>query len=85
MADCHAWPPRHSAAEASGLSGGSRPAVCTKRIQPGEIFSEMHESGLEHLSQVRWALLEADGDLTIIPEQGHGLPVARTRDRDAGL
>ncbi|WP_437752099.1 DUF421 domain-containing protein [Sorangium sp. So ce1389] len=56
-----------------------------ERIQPEEIFSEMHRSGLEHLSQVRWAILEADGDLTIIPEQGHGLPVARTRDRDAGL
>ncbi|WP_437730360.1 DUF421 domain-containing protein [Sorangium sp. So ce1335] len=56
-----------------------------ERIQPEEIFSEMHRSGLERLSQVRWAILEADGDLTIIPEQGHGLPVARTRDRDVGV
>ena len=30
-------------------------------------------------------ILEADGDLTIIPEQGHGLPVARPRTRDAGV
>ncbi|AUX44838.1 hypothetical protein SOCE26_063070 [Sorangium cellulosum] len=56
-----------------------------ERIQPEEILSEMHKSGLEQLSQVRWAILEADGDLTIIPEQGAGLPVTRTRDRDAGV
>ncbi|WP_437806802.1 DUF421 domain-containing protein [Sorangium sp. So ce1078] len=56
-----------------------------QRIQPEEIVSEMHKSGLADLSQVRWAILEADGDLTIIPEQGHGLPVARTRSRDAGV
>ncbi len=56
-----------------------------ERIQPEEIVSEMHKSGLEHLSQVRWAILEADGDLSIIPEQGHGLPVARRGARDAGV
>ncbi|KYG03016.1 hypothetical protein BE18_10865, partial [Sorangium cellulosum] len=53
-----------------------------QRIQPEEIVSEMHKSGLAHLSQVRWAILEADGDLTIIPEQGQPLPVARPRARD---
>ncbi|WP_437720708.1 DUF421 domain-containing protein [Sorangium sp. So ce861] len=53
-----------------------------QRIQPEEIVSEMHKSGLAHLSQVRWAILEADGDLTIIPEQGQPLPVARKRTRD---
>ncbi|WP_437964075.1 YetF domain-containing protein [Sorangium sp. So ce260] len=56
-----------------------------QRIQPEEIVSEMHKSGLADLSQVRWAILEADGDLTIIPAQGHGLPVARTKGRDAGV
>ncbi len=56
-----------------------------ERIQPEEIFSEMHKSGLARLSQVRWAILEADGDLTIIPEQEGGLPVTRARDRDAGV
>ncbi|WP_437331992.1 DUF421 domain-containing protein [Sorangium sp. So ce394] len=53
-----------------------------QRIQPEEIVSEMHKSGLAHLAQVRWAILEADGDLTIIPEQGQPLPVARPRTRD---
>ncbi|WP_438037770.1 DUF421 domain-containing protein [Sorangium sp. So ce128] len=56
-----------------------------ERIQPEEILSEMHKSGLEHLSQVRWAILEADGALTIVPEQGHALPVARARTRDEGV
>ncbi|WP_441292839.1 YetF domain-containing protein [Sorangium sp. KYC3313] len=56
-----------------------------ERIQPEEILSEMHKSGPEHLSQVRWAILEADGALTIVPEQGHALPVARARTRDKGV
>lgn len=56
-----------------------------ERIQPEEILSEMHKSGLEHLSQVRWAILEADGDLTIVPEQGHALPVSPARTRDEGV
>ncbi|WP_437313375.1 DUF421 domain-containing protein [Sorangium sp. So ce385] len=53
-----------------------------QRIQPEEIVSEMHKSGLAHLSQVRWAILEADGDLTIIPEHGQPLPVARKKTPD---
>lgn len=56
-----------------------------ERIQPEEILSEMHKSGLEHLSQVRWAILEADGDLTIVPEQRHALPVSPARTRDEGV
>ncbi|WP_437521095.1 YetF domain-containing protein [Sorangium sp. So ce726] len=61
-------------------------AACNReRIQPDEILSEMHKSGLEHLSQVRWAILEADGDLTIVPEQGHGLPVSPARTQDEGV
>jgi uncharacterized membrane protein YcaP (DUF421 family) len=40
-----------------------------ERVSPEEIFSQMHEAGCEHLSQVRWAVLESDGRIAIIPEK----------------
>lgn len=39
-----------------------------ERVTEGEIFSEMHKSGLDRLEQVRWAVLESDGKIAIIPE-----------------
>ncbi|AUX24308.1 uncharacterized protein SOCEGT47_048450 [Sorangium cellulosum] len=45
----------------------------------------MHKNGLEHLSQVRWAIPQTDGVLTLLPEGGQGLPVSGGGDRDAGL
>lgn len=43
-----------------------------ERITPGEIFAEMHKSGLERLEQVAWAILEPDGKIAIVPEQQQG-------------
>lgn len=42
-----------------------------ERIAPGEIFDEMHKSGLERLEQVKWAILESDGKIAVIPEEGN--------------
>ena len=42
-----------------------------ERVSPGEIFEKMHESGLERLEQVKWAILETDGKISIIPEAGN--------------
>ena len=39
-----------------------------ERIAPDEIFNEMHKAGLERLRQVRWAILETDGRIAIVPE-----------------
>lgn len=39
-----------------------------ERITPEEVFGEMHKSGLEHLKQVKWAILETDGKISIVPE-----------------
>jgi uncharacterized membrane protein YcaP (DUF421 family) len=41
-----------------------------ERISPGELFSEMHKAGLERLDEVRFAILESDGRIAIIPEAG---------------
>lgn len=38
-----------------------------ERVTPGEVLSEAHKAGLERLEQVRWALLETDGRISIIP------------------
>lgn len=39
-----------------------------ERIAPEEIYGEMHKAGLDKLSSVRWAILETDGKITIVPE-----------------
>lgn len=39
-----------------------------ERISPDEVFGEMHKSGLERLDQVKWAILETDGKIAIVPE-----------------
>lgn len=47
-----------------------------ERVTPGEVFSAMHQAGLDALDQVRWAMLESDGKITIVPEppSGTGTP-----------
>jgi uncharacterized membrane protein YcaP (DUF421 family) len=56
-----------------------------ERITPEEIYSAMHESGLDRLEQVRWAILESDGRISIVPEdQGHPM-VGRTKAEAVAL
>ena len=43
-----------------------------ERVTPGEVFSAMHQAGLDALGQVRWALLESDGKIAIVPEPPSG-------------
>lgn len=43
-----------------------------ERITPDELYSEMRKSGLERLEQVRWAVLEGDGKISIVPLEGTG-------------
>lgn len=38
-----------------------------ERIAPDELLSEMHKQGLEHLHQVKWAILESGGHITFVP------------------
>lgn len=45
-----------------------------ERISTSEIFDQMHKSGLERLEQVKWAILESDGKIAIIPEEGNEMP-----------
>lgn len=40
-----------------------------ERVHAEEIFSEMHKSGLDDLSQVKWAILGDDGKISIVTHQ----------------
>ena len=51
-----------------------------ERITPQELYSELHMSGLEELSQVKWAILEPDGKISVIPADGR----APSRPPDEG-
>jgi len=43
-------------------------ALARERIAPEEVYSAMHRAGLEHIEQVRWAILEPEGRVAIIAE-----------------
>jgi uncharacterized membrane protein YcaP (DUF421 family) len=38
-----------------------------ERITPDEVMAELHRSGFEDLTQIKWAILEGDGKITFIP------------------
>ncbi len=38
-----------------------------ERVSPDELASELRKSGLEDVSQVKWAILETDGKISIVP------------------
>jgi uncharacterized membrane protein YcaP (DUF421 family) len=38
-----------------------------ERISPSSIYTEMHKAGLSQLSQVKWAILETDGRISLVP------------------
>lgn len=39
-----------------------------ERVSEEEVFSQMHKSGLERIEQVKWAILESDGRISIVPK-----------------
>jgi len=40
-----------------------------ERVSPDELFNELHKAGFEKLEQVKWAVLESDGQIAIVPEE----------------
>jgi uncharacterized membrane protein YcaP (DUF421 family) len=41
-------------------------ALHRERIPTDELYAEMHKSGIDELSQVKWALLESDGKMSFV-------------------
>jgi uncharacterized membrane protein YcaP (DUF421 family) len=58
-------------------------AMHRERITPGELFAQMHNSGLERLDQVEWAVLETDGLIAFVPRRPE--EARRPRDKTAML
>jgi uncharacterized membrane protein YcaP (DUF421 family) len=48
-------------------------AINLERVEVEEIYTEMHKVGLERLEQVKWAILENDGSIAIIPNESRYL------------
>ncbi len=47
-------------------------ALNKTRISPEEVLSEVRKAGFERLSQVRWAILEPDGKISVVPSDAAG-------------
>lgn len=54
-----------------------------ERIAPDELLAEMHRAGYERLEQIRWAILEDDGKISLVPAGGERMPQARDDDDPA--
>jgi uncharacterized membrane protein YcaP (DUF421 family) len=42
-----------------------------ERVSPDEVYTEMRKVGLAELSQVKWAILEPDGKISIVPQENN--------------
>jgi uncharacterized membrane protein YcaP (DUF421 family) len=40
-----------------------------ERVTPEEVLTEVHKAGIADVEQVRWAILETDGKIAIIPAE----------------
>lgn len=57
--------------------------LMAERVTPDEVMSEMRKAGFDQLEQIRWAILETDGKISIVPDgpSAHRAP-AQSRDSD---
>lgn len=53
-----------------------------ERVSEEEIFDQIHKSGLEKLEQVKWAILESDGKISIVPNDKYNY-VGQVRSQTA--
>lgn len=53
-----------------------------ERISPEELLAEMHKGGYEKLEQIKWAILEDDGKISLVPADGEQKPRAEDDDAD---
>jgi uncharacterized membrane protein YcaP (DUF421 family) len=42
--------------------------LMAERVTPDEVVSEMRKAGFEDLAEIRWAILETDGKISIVPK-----------------
>jgi uncharacterized membrane protein YcaP (DUF421 family) len=83
----HLYPPAHTL-----LSGSPTVLVRSgryveknmnrERIGPEELTAEMHKAGYERLEQIKWAILEDDGKISLVPADGERKPQSHDDDGD---
>lgn len=56
-------------------------AMNVERVTPDELMNEIHKAGLDELSQVKWAILESDGKVSIIAEESEEPATTPSQDR----
>lgn len=54
-------------------------AMNRMRVTPEEVFTEMHKTGQESLSEVKWAILEPDGSIAILAHDPPANPFTHPR------
>lgn len=53
-----------------------------ERIGPEELLAEMHKAGYERLDQIKWAILEDDGKIALVPVEDEEMPTKNDDDGD---
>lgn len=53
-----------------------------ERIAPDELLAEMRKAGYDRLDQIKWAILEDDGKISLIPAEGERMPQNHDEDSD---
>jgi uncharacterized membrane protein YcaP (DUF421 family) len=54
-------------------------------VSPDEVFAQMRMAGVERLEEVRWAILEADGKISIVPTSGRSArPAGEDEEAEGG-
>lgn len=43
-----------------------------ERVSPADVYGAIHQAGLDDVKQVRWAILEANGKISVIPGKPRG-------------
>lgn len=55
-------------------------AMNRARVSPDEVFAEMRKAGFETLDEIKWAILETDGKISVVPQIRGGVPDQRQHD-----
>jgi uncharacterized membrane protein YcaP (DUF421 family) len=60
-------------------------SLMAERVTPEEVMSEMRKAGFDELEQIRWAILESDGKISVVPKGAAARRAPQqTRDADTG-
>lgn len=59
------------------------PSLNRERVTPSEVMEQARMSGIDRPDQIRWAILETDGRISIVPEEQSGSEGGNQQDAPA--